>query len=300
MEPLSENPVPLALVGNAEAGSQMPKTAYAPVSGGQAFALIVAFAFLLPGASPPPAKLLRVCSDPNNLPFSNSDGEGFENKIAALMAERLHMQLTYYWRPQRRGFLRNTLNAGNCDLVIGIPSGVEGIRTTRPYYRSSFVFVTRSDIAPIMSLDDERLRSLKIGVQLTGDDGSNPPPAHALAKRGIVQNVRGYLVYGDYRERQPAAAIMRALLDREVDVAIVWGPLAGYWQRYSETPLRVSTVLPLIDGARLPMAFDISMGVRKDDVAVRDNLNALLVDEAAAINAILAEYGVVTMGSAEP
>jgi mxaJ protein len=277
----------------------IPKSAYVP-SCARGFAVIVAFALFMSGAASLPSKQLRVCADPNNLPFSNSDGEGFENKIAALMAERLHLQLTYYWWPQRRGFIRNTLNAGNCDLIIGTPSGVEGIRTTRPYYRSAFTFVTRADLTPLNSLDDERLRTLKVGVQLAGDDGSNPPPAQALAKRGIVQNVRGYLVYGDYRERQPAAAIMRALLDREVDVAIVWGPLAGYWQRYSETPLRVSTVLPLIDEARLPMAFDISMGVRKDDVALRDNLNALLVDEAAGIKAILAEYGVVTLDQRSP
>jgi mxaJ protein len=275
----------------------MDKAAYVMTWGRlKLFALIVAYALFMPGATSPPAKQLRVCSDPNNLPYSNSDEEGFENEIAALVAERLHLQLTYYWWPQRRGFIRNTLNAGKCDLIIGIPSGVEGIRVTRPYYRSGFTFVTRSDLAPLTSLDDERLRRLKIGIQLAGDDGSNPPPAHALARRGIVENVRGYLVYGDYRERHPSAAIMLAVLDREIDVAIVWGPLAGYWQRNSETPLRVSTVMPLSDGARLPMAFDISMGLRKDDVALRDDLNEFLVDSTAAINAILTRYGVVTVG----
>jgi mxaJ protein len=140
-------------------------------------------------AAPPP---LRVCSDPNNLPFSNSRGEGFENKIAQLVARDLGTTVSYTWFAQRRGFVRNTLTAGKCDVIVGVPSSFELALTTRPYYRSTYVFVTRRDRRiDVTSLDDPRLRKLKIGVQIIGDDYASSPPAHALANRGIVGNVHG-------------------------------------------------------------------------------------------------------------
>src|SRR6185437_16735276 len=145
------------------------------------------------------AGTLRVCADPNNLPFSNRAQQGFENRIADLIGHELGEPVTYDWWAQRRGFARNTLNADECDLVVGTVAGMEMLATTRPYYRSTYVFVTRRDRhLDIRSLDDPRLRHLRIGVQLIGDDFSNTPPAHALARRGIVQNVRGYPVQGNY------------------------------------------------------------------------------------------------------
>lgn len=238
------------------------------------------------------ARDLRVCADPNNLPFSNTRGEGFENKIVELIAEDLGATLRYSWWPQRRGFVRKTLNAGTCDLVSGMASGVELLRPTRPYYRSGFVFVTRAGGPQVESLDDPVLHDLKIGVQLVGDDGSSPPPAHALAKRGIFENVRGYLVYGDYRAEAPGASIVEAVADGEIDVALVWGPAAGYFAAQQDLPLRISLVEPAIDGPRLPMVFDISMGVRATDRALREEIDAALYRHRPRIDAILEEYGV--------
>jgi mxaJ protein len=238
------------------------------------------------------ARELRVCADPNNLPFSNERGEGFENKIAELIAGELGVTLSYTWWAQRRGFIRNTLNTGSCDLVTGTTNGIEMLRTTLPYYRSGYTFVTRQDGPKVSSLDDPILHNLRIGIQLVGEDGANPPPSEALARRGIVDNVRGYLVYGDYRERNPAAAIMDAVAKGEIDVAIVWGPVAGYFAGRESVPLKVALVTPQNDGPRLPMVFDINMGVRRDDPTLRDEINAALSKLRPKIDAVLANYGV--------
>jgi len=238
------------------------------------------------------ARELRVCADPNNLPFSNERGEGFENKIAKLIADELGATLSYTWWAQRRGFIRNTLNTGLCDLVTGTTNGIEMLRTTLPYYRSGYAFVTRQDGPKVSSLDDPILHNLRIGIQLVGEDGANPPPSEALARRGIVDNVRGYLVYGDYREQNPAAAIMDAVAKGEIDVAIVWGPVAGYFAGRESVPLKVALVTPQNDGPRVPMVFDINMGVRRDDPTLRDEINAALSKLRPKIDAVLANYGV--------
>jgi mxaJ protein len=170
---------------------------------------------------------LRVCADPNNLPFSNAREQGFENRIMRLIAAELGAEVKYTWRAQRRGFIRNGLNAGLCDVVAGVPADYEPTLTTRPYYRSSYVMVSRPDLH-LASLDDPALRELRIGVQMIGDDFANTPPAHALSQRGIVGNVVGFMVYGDYAEANPSAAIVRAVAANDLDLALVWGPLAGY------------------------------------------------------------------------
>jgi mxaJ protein len=238
------------------------------------------------------ARELRVCADPNNLPFSNERGEGFENKIAELIADELGVTLSYTWWAQRRGFIRNTLNTGSCDLVTGTTNGIEMLRTTLPYYRSGYTFVTRQDGPKVSSLDDPILHNLRIGIQLVGEDGANPPPSEALARRGIVDNVRGYLVYGDYREQNPAATIMDAVAKGEIDVAIVWGPVAGYFAGRESVPLKIALVTPQNDGPRVPMVFDINMGVRRDDPTLRDEINAALSKLRPKIDAVLANYGV--------
>lgn len=253
--------------------------------------LLVALAAIASGGSAQ-ARELKVCADPNNLPFSNENGEGFENKIVELIAHKLGANLTYAWWAERRGFVRNTLNAGLCDLVPGTAIGVDALRTTLPYYRSGYVFVTKTSGPNIASLDDPKLNTLKIGVQLVGNDGANPPPAMALARRGIIENVRGFSLYGDYSKPNPPAAIMQAVADGDIDVAIVWGPLAGYFASREKVPLRLAQVEPEIDGARLPMVFDITMGVRWDDEDLKNEVDAALVDLRPQIDAILAAYGV--------
>lgn len=218
----------------------------------------------------PAQRVLRVCADPNNLPFSNNRLEGFENRIADLIASDMHAKVEYTWWAQRRGFLRNTLRARQCDVVMGLPSAIELAATTRPYYRSTYVFVSKG--LGLTSLDDPRLKKLRIGVQLIGDDGANAPPAHALAARGIVENVRGYTVYGDYRQPNPPARIIDAVNRGEIDVAIVWGPLAGYFAK----GLEITPVSPQIDVPFLPFVYDIAVGVRREDVALRQELDGIL------------------------
>jgi mxaJ protein len=237
--------------------------------------------------------VLRVCADPNNLPYSNERGEGFENRLASLVARELGAKLEYTWWAQRRGFIRNTLRAGACDLVPGVPSSFELVLATRPYYRSTYVFAHRRDARfRVRSFDDPVLRTLRVGVQFIGDDGANPPPAHALAARGIVHNVVGFSVYGDYNEPNPPARILDALAAGTIDVAVVWGPLAGYFARRSRVPLTLTPVSPQIDVPFLPFVFDMSMGVRRDDPGLRNAVDDVLERRRSAVDAILAEYGV--------
>jgi mxaJ protein len=236
--------------------------------------------------------VLRVCSDPNNLPFSNERGEGFENELAELLARELDARLEYTFWAQRRGFVRNTLKAGLCDVVMGVPSTLEMVLTTRPYYRSSYVFVTRKDRQlALHSFDDPRLRKLKIGVPIVGDDYANTPPAHALARRAIVDNVVGFSVFGDYAEPNPPAALIHAVEAGKIDVGVAWGPLAGYFAKHSRTPLSLVRARPDAQGPGA-LAFDISLGVRKPDAALRDELEGVLVRRKREIAALLARFGV--------
>lgn len=249
-------------------------------------------------AQPAHARELKVCADPNNLPFSNQRERGFENKLARLVADELHAELKYVWWAQRRGHVRETLQSGLCDVIPGVASNLEMVSTTRPYYRSSYVFVTRAaEGLALQGLDDPRLRTLTIGVQMVGDDFSNTPPAHALARRGVIDNVRGYMLYGDYAQDSPARAIIDDVARRRLDVAVVWGPLAGYFAKQRGSGLHVQAVKPLIDGPMLPMVFDISMGVRKDDSALRRELDEVLARQATRIQALLREYGIPLLAS---
>jgi mxaJ protein len=235
---------------------------------------------------------LRVCADPNNLPFSNSRLEGFENKLADLVAGDLHATVEYTWWAQRRGYVRNTIASGACDVLMGVPTRFERTLVTRPYYRSSYVFVTRRDDGPrIRSLDDAMLRRVRVGVQLIGDDGDNSPPAHALAARHIVRNVVGYPVYGNYLEPNPPARIVDAVAKDEVDVAMVWGPLAGYFAAKAHTQLSITPVSPPSDPA-LPFVFDISVGVTRRASGLRDEIDAVLMRRKADVDRLLDTYHV--------
>jgi quinoprotein dehydrogenase-associated probable ABC transporter substrate-binding protein len=257
--------------------------------GRSGFVLLCSVTLSCHSAAPP----LRVCSDPNNLPFSNQKQEGFENRLAELIAKEMGTKVQYTWMPQRRGFLRNTLLAESCDLVMGITQGSERVLTTKPYYRSTYVFVYRKDRnLHIRSLDDSALRRVKIGVQLVGDDYANTPPVHALSRRGIVGNLVGYSVFGDYSQPNPPARVIDAVVNGDVDLAIAWGPLAGYFAKRSPVPLEIVPVFPEFDPPALRFAFDISLAVRKDDVAFKDRLERILTDRRAGVDSILREYGV--------
>ena len=238
-------------------------------------------------------KKFRVCADPENLPFSNQKLEGFENKIAELFAKEFGAELTYVWWGQRRGFIRNTMNATleaeRCDVVIGVPAGYDLVQTTKPYYRSTYVFVyPKGKGLEIKSLDDPILKRLKIGVHLIGDDYTNPPPVHELAKRGIVENVVGFDTF--YSAENPPGRIIDAVAAGRVGVAIVWGPAAGYFVSRQTVPLEV-VVLPS-GKTDLPFEFDISMGVRKGDDLLKRQLEKVLDLRKVEIQKILKDYGV--------
>jgi mxaJ protein len=246
-------------------------------------------------------RVLRVCADPNNLPFSNRKLEGFENRIAELVAREMNLTVEYTWWAQRRGFIRNTLKAGTCDVVIGLPSSFELALTTAPYYRSTYTFIYRKGAGlNIHSFDDTVLRDLKIGVQMIGDDSANSPPAHALSNRHIVQNVRGYNVYGDYARPDPPARIIEAVAKGEVDVAVVWGPLAGYFAKRQRVSLEVVPVSPEIDTPYLPFVFDISIGVRRGDDEFKGQLEEILGRKRLEIESVLDEYNVPRVRAAGP
>jgi quinoprotein dehydrogenase-associated probable ABC transporter substrate-binding protein len=259
--------------------------------------IVAAAAFAgLPAVADEGDNELRICADPNNLPFSNNRDGGFENAIAQLFAMETGQSVAYTWWAQRRGFIRNTLKAGNCDVIMGVPVGLDMVETTRPYYRSGYVFVSRSDRQlGIASMTDPRLKTLKIGIQLIGDDGFNTPPGHALAMQGIVDNVVGYTVYGDYRRPDPPAQILEAVAQGEIDIAAVWGPLAGYFARQSPVKL---TVVPITDTERfapLLFQFDIAIGVRKGDDKRKEELDQLISRNSLQIAEILDRFGVPVM-----
>ncbi len=253
---------------------------------------LAAVGLLLTGAAPP-LPVLRVCADPNNLPFSNRREAGFENRIASLVAGDLHATPSYTWWAQRRGFIRNTLGAGRCDVVMGIPAGDDMVRTTRPYYVSTYVFLSRrADGLRLRSLDDPRLRTLRIGIHFIGDDYHNTPPAQGLARRGIVRNVVGYSIYGDYSKPNPPAALVEAVARGDVDVAIVWGPFAGYFGRRTSTPLDITPVAEGSDSLLSPFTFAIAAGVRRGDSGLAARIDAALRARRSEIRDLLGRYGV--------
>jgi len=255
--------------------------------------LMLMTTLLLPACAAAPARQLRVCADPNNLPFSNRRLEGFENRLADIVAQELHATVTYTWWAQRRGFIRNTLKARTCDLITGLPTSIDMVLTTRPYYRSTYVFVWRKDRhLDIRSFDDPRLATLRIGVPIVGDDYANTPPVEALAKRGRTRNLVGFTVYGDYSKPNPTAEIVHAVANGDVDLAIIWGPIAGFFASREPVPLELRPVSPQIEVPFLPMVFDISLGVRREDTTFHRQLNEILIKRKPDIDRILSDYGV--------
>jgi quinoprotein dehydrogenase-associated probable ABC transporter substrate-binding protein len=251
--------------------------------------LLAAIVALAPVAAQ--AGTLRVCSEPNNLPFSNKAGQGFENKIADLVARDLGDSVQYTWALQNDRFIKHTLDAHKCDVMMGVSEGMDDVATTRPYYASTYVFVSRrKDDITVASLSDPRLRTLRIGVHLIGDDST--PPALALGQEGIVDNVHGYMIYGDFAKANPPARLIEAVEKKDVDIAAVWGPLGGYFAKAAPVPLSVTPITGTARFAPLQFQFAIAMGVRKNDLALRDKLDAIIVRERSAIRNILHAYGV--------
>ena len=184
---------------------------------------------------------------------------------------------------------------------MGVPVGFDMTLVTKPYYRSSYVFVSRrDDRIHVRSLDDPVLRRLRVGVQLVGNDGQNTPPAHALAARGVIANVVGYTLYGNYVDPNPPARIVEAVARGDIDIALVWGPLAGYHAPRQPTPLEIRPVTPQIDRTSMPLAFDIGVGVSRAHPELRDEIDAVLLRKRREIARLLDEYGVPRVVRPEP
>ena len=245
----------------------------------------VSFVLCAATALPAFGKELRVCADPDSMPYSRQDESGFENRIAALAADALSATLVYTWHPQHRGFVRATVDANRCDVWMGVPTGFQGMLTTTPYYRSTYVFVF-SDRKPLVSFDQPNLKELKIGLQVPGDDLVATPPGFALASRGAVDNVAAFTVLG---KGTSAERIIDAIAEGRLDAGVVWGPQAAYFarQRHLEVmPAAAPADVPL------PFTFSISIGVKVGETALRDELDSVIATRRLEINRILAEYAV--------
>lgn len=231
-------------------------------------------------------KVLRVCADPRNLPFSDEKGEGFENKLAELFAEKLHKKLDYTFFPQATGFVRMTLAAHRCDVIMGFPQGDELVQGTNPYYRTSYALVSKpgSGLEDVTSLADERLKSKHLGII------AGTPPATNMAANGLMANARPYPLMIDTRVDSSAAAMMKDLGAGEIDAAVLWGPMAGYYAKQAKPPLHVTPLVAEKSGPRL--VYRIGMGVRPADQNWKRLLNRLIEENQPAINKILLDYGV--------
>ena len=234
--------------------------------------------------------VLRVCADPNNLPFSNQQEQGFENKLAEIFAAQLGAKLEYTWWAERKSFLKNSLEEGRCDLVMGLPASLTSVATTRPYYQSTYVFVSPHDRnLNVRSLGDPRFSEWRVGVHVVGENYA--PPAAALARRGITSNVVGFSLFGKYGEMNPARKLIDAVADGKIDLAIVWGPFAGYFAKQEKVALDIVPVSPTTLLA-IPFSYEIAAGVRKGDSALLAQIDQAIASDSAEIRRILDQYGV--------
>jgi quinoprotein dehydrogenase-associated probable ABC transporter substrate-binding protein len=245
----------------------------------------VGFVLCAAAALPVFGKELRVCADPDSMPYSRQDESGFENRLAALAAGALGATLVYTWYPQHRGFVRATVEADRCDVWMGVPTGFERMLTTKPYYRSTYVFVF-SDRKPLVSFDQPNLKELRIGLQIPGDDLVATPPGYALASRGAVDNVSAFTVLG---KGTSAERIIDAIAEGRLDAGVVWGPQGAFFARQRRLEVAPASAPA---GVPLPFAYSISIGVKVGETALRDELDAFIVSRRTEINRILADYAV--------
>jgi quinoprotein dehydrogenase-associated probable ABC transporter substrate-binding protein len=231
-------------------------------------------------------KVLKVCADPRNLPFSNEKGEGFENKLAELFAEKLQKKLYYMYFPQATGFVRMTLAAHRCDVIMGFPQGDDLVQGTNPYYRTAYALVAKqgSGLDEVTTLEDERLKGKRIGIV------AGTPPATNMAAAGLMTNAKPYPLMIDTRIDSSAAAMIKDLMSGEIDAGVLWGPMAGYYAKQISPSLHVTPLINETSGPRL--VYRIGMGIRPADQNWKRLLNRLIQENQAAINKILLDFGV--------
>jgi quinoprotein dehydrogenase-associated probable ABC transporter substrate-binding protein len=231
-------------------------------------------------------KVFSVCADPHNMPFSTDKGEGFENKLAELFANKLGKGIAYAWYPQATGFVRNTLAAHRCDVIMGAPQGDDMVQVTNPYYRTAYALVFKQDqgLEGVNTLEDPRLKSKRIGIV------AGTPPGNNMATNGLMANAKPYPLVVDTRVDSSAEAMMRDLEAGNIDVGVLWGPMAGYYAQQARSPM---TVVPLVKETTGPrLAYRIAMGVRFADQDWKRLLNRMIADNQPAINKLLLSYGV--------
>src|SRR5689334_15797910 len=231
-------------------------------------------------------KVLRVCADPRNMPFSNEKGEGIENKLAELFADKLQKKLDYVFFPQATGFVRMTLGAHRCDVIMGFPQGDDLAQGTNPYYRTAYALVAKQGggLDEVATLADARLKGKHIGIV------AGTPPATNMAANGLMADAKSYPLMIDTRFDSSAAAMIDDLTAGKIDAAILWGPIAGFYARKASPPLHVTPLVKETTGPRL--VYRIGMGVRGADQNWKRLLNRLIQENQPAINKILLEYGV--------
>jgi quinoprotein dehydrogenase-associated probable ABC transporter substrate-binding protein len=231
-------------------------------------------------------EVLRVCADPRNLPLSNEKGEGYENKIAELLAARLQKRLAYVFFPQATGFFRMTLGAHRCDVVMGYPQGDDLVQGTNPYMRTAYAMVAKSGggLEDVATLEDPRLKEKHIGVVAA------TPPATNMAINGLMGRAKPYPLMIDTRIDSSAEAMIKDITTGAIDAGVLWGPMAGYYAQRTNPPLHVTPLVKETSGPRL--AYRIGMGVRAADQNWKRLLNRFIQDNQSEINAILLGYGV--------
>lgn len=238
-----------------------------------------------------PKRPLRICADPDNAPYSSRDGSGFDNRIGALLAQQLGRKPVFVWARERRGFIREQFNKNACDVLMGVPVGMRSVLASTPYYRSTYVFVTRSqDRLQLASFSDPNLNHRRIGLQIMEEDLS--PPSLPLIRSGHAGQLVGFDSFGSH-----STDILRAVADRKVDVAVVWGPLAGSYAA-RRGGLRLTPVAPQVD-AGIPFTFSLAVGVHKSDSRLRDEMSDAIRARQKAITAILTGFHVPLLAPSE-
>ncbi|HWJ17795.1 MAG TPA: substrate-binding domain-containing protein, partial [Geobacterales bacterium] len=224
--------------------------------------------------------VFRVCADPRNLPFSNEAGEGFENKLAELFAEKLDKKVAYAWYPGATGFVRNTLNAHKCDVIMGFPQGSDIAQVTNPYYRTAYtlIFKPGNGLDGVDSLDDPILKTKRIGIV------AGTPPATYMARKGLLAKAKSYPLTIDTRFDSTSHAMIDDLGSGEIDAGILWGPIAGYYAKNANPKLSIAPLIKEQGGPRL--AFRIGMGVRSSDQEFKRLLNRMIPENQREIDAI--------------
>lgn len=235
---------------------------------------------------------LRVCSDPSNLPFSNRKKQGFENKIADIVADQLKEPVRYFWAPSGPGFVRNTLNSDLCDIVMGYTIGSEMVQSTNPYYRSTYVIVAPkgSPLNGVETLDDPKLKDHRLGVFAA------TPPVDVLLAKGLIGNTQVYPLIVDHRYDSPLNTMIGDIQGKKIDAAIVWGPLMGEAVKQSNGALVMTPLLK--DVNRQDFSYRISFGIRHDEPDWKHKLEAVIRARSGDINKVLADFNVPLIDNA--